>query len=108
MNAIEDIDDLEQVHQTKLRSKRSKNVMSFLFPNNESSLKQYCSNERGTTAIEYGIIVGGIAVAVLAIVFNLGEDLENLYNGIYAELMGCDSSNASDRGLARGKGHDCK
>jgi pilus assembly protein Flp/PilA len=34
---------------------------------------------RGVTAIEYGLIVGAIAVAIIAAVFALGGDIANLF-----------------------------
>lgn len=33
----------------------------------------------GVTAIEYGLIVGAIAVAIIAVVFALGGDISNLF-----------------------------
>jgi Flp pilus assembly pilin Flp len=33
----------------------------------------------GVTAIEYGLIVGAIAVAIIAVVFAMGGDLSNLF-----------------------------
>lgn len=41
----------------------------------------------GTTAIEYGLIVGGIALAILAIVFQVGENLEVFFNFITNEVV---------------------
>jgi pilus assembly protein Flp/PilA len=34
---------------------------------------------RGVTAIEYGLIAGAIAVAIIATVIALGGDIENLF-----------------------------
>jgi len=36
----------------------------------------------GGTAIEYGIIAGGVAVAILAAIFLLGDNLEILFNAV--------------------------
>ena len=38
--------------------------------------------EKGATAIEYGLIAAGIAVAISVIVFAVGTDLVNLFTGI--------------------------
>ncbi len=44
---------------------------------------QLCSifrrNESGVTAIEYGLIAGAIAVAIIATVIALGGDIQNLF-----------------------------
>ena len=34
----------------------------------------------GATAIEYGLIAGGIALAIVAAVFALGSDLNSVFN----------------------------
>ena len=41
----------------------------------------------GTSAIEYGLIVGGIAVAILAIVFQLGEQLSEIFGHITNQVF---------------------
>ena len=46
------------------------------------SVRQYLQDESAVTAVEYGLIAGGIALAILAVIFNLGEDLANLFQGI--------------------------
>jgi pilus assembly protein Flp/PilA len=38
-------------------------------------LSSYMSNESGATAIEYGLIAAGIAVAIISIVKLIGTDL---------------------------------
>jgi pilus assembly protein Flp/PilA len=39
-------------------------------------------DQSGATAIEYGLIVAGISLAVIAIVFAFGEDIEAYYQAI--------------------------
>ena len=39
------------------------------------SFKRFAADESGATAIEYGLICAGIAVALIAIINSLGEDL---------------------------------
>lgn len=36
----------------------------------------------GATAIEYGLIAGGISLAIVAAVFAFGDDLETVFNTI--------------------------
>lgn len=43
---------------------------------------KYLSEERGSTAIEYSLIATGVAVALAAVVYLLGDDVVNLYEGL--------------------------
>lgn len=49
-------------------------------------LKLWMKCERGATAIEYGLIAAGIAVAISVVVFTVGTDLVALFSGIDAKL----------------------
>jgi pilus assembly protein Flp/PilA len=42
--------------------------------------------EEGATAVEYGLMVGLIAVAIIATVLLLGKQLNELFKGVTAEL----------------------
>jgi pilus assembly protein Flp/PilA len=42
----------------------------------------YKLNEDGATAIEYGLIAGGISLAIVAAVFAFGEDLKAMFENI--------------------------
>ena len=44
-----------------------------------AALRAFCRDLRGVTAIEYGLIAGAIAVAIIATVLALGGDLSNLF-----------------------------
>ncbi len=39
----------------------------------------YLRNEDGATAIEYGLIAAGISLAIVAVVFTFGEQLNELF-----------------------------
>jgi pilus assembly protein Flp/PilA len=45
-------------------------------------MKVFAHCERGATAIEYGLIAAGIAVAISVVVFTVGTDLVALFSGI--------------------------
>ena len=45
-------------------------------------LKKFVQNEEGATAIEYGLIAAGIAVAIAAAVFALGSRLNALFGSV--------------------------
>lgn len=42
----------------------------------------------GATAIEYGLIAAGIAVAISGVVFLLGGDLDTMFGGIDSDIAG--------------------
>jgi pilus assembly protein Flp/PilA len=44
------------------------------------------SDEKGATAVEYGLMVGLIAVVIIAAVSLLGEQLEALFTSVSDEL----------------------
>lgn len=50
--------------------------------------KKWQSDESGATAIEYGLIAAGIAVAIAAVVFAFGEELVALFEGLTTTLSG--------------------
>jgi len=41
----------------------------------------------GATAIEYGLIAAGIAVAIIAAVFALGSDVQNFFTGVSKQMQ---------------------
>jgi pilus assembly protein Flp/PilA len=52
----------------------------------QSRLVAFKHDERGATAVEYGLIVGLIAVVIIGAVGALGGTLLGWFNGINAEL----------------------
>lgn len=44
--------------------------------------KQWWKSQRGATAIEYGLIAGGIAVAIIATVFTIGDTMNGYFETI--------------------------
>ena len=46
----------------------------------------FIRSEEGATAIEYGLIAAGIAVAIAAVVFTAGDQLALLFGGVEADL----------------------
>ena len=51
----------------------------------------YLTKEDGATAIEYGLIAAGIAVAIAAAVFLVGDDIEALFSDVSSELQSAGS-----------------
>jgi pilus assembly protein Flp/PilA len=49
-------------------------------------MTRFAKDESGATAIEYGLIAGGIAVAIIAIVNILGTRLQTMFTNINTRL----------------------
>ncbi len=51
-----------------------------------NAFKHFLQDESGATAIEYGLIAGGISVAIIAVVNNLGGQLKSTFSKISTQL----------------------
>ena len=51
-----------------------------------NKIKTFLKSEDGATAIEYGLIAAGIAVAIIAAVFVVGDDLSKLFNTVASNV----------------------
>lgn len=49
-------------------------------------LRAFAQNESGATAIEYGLIAAGIAVAIITVVNGLGTKLNTKFTSISSQL----------------------
>lgn len=45
-----------------------------------AKIQAYIQSEDGATAIEYGLIAGGISLAIVAAVFAFGDSLESVFS----------------------------
>ena len=52
-----------------------------------SKLKKFLQDESGATAIEYGLIAAGIAVAIIAIVNTFGGKLNDIFKSIDTDQL---------------------
>lgn len=50
------------------------------------TFKKFILDESGATAIEYGLIAAGIAVAIITVVQGLGTKLQGIFSDITAKL----------------------
>jgi pilus assembly protein Flp/PilA len=48
--------------------------------------KRFLQNQAGATAIEYGLIAAGIAVAIIAVVNGLGTQLNTTFSSVSSQL----------------------
>lgn len=51
-------------------------------------LMKFLRDEDGVTAIEYGLIAGLVAIAIVAAVTLVGTDLKTIFNSIATRLSG--------------------
>jgi pilus assembly protein Flp/PilA len=49
-------------------------------------VRRFVTDERGATAIEYGLIAVGISVAIIAVVNTLGTSLNTTFSSISSQL----------------------
>jgi pilus assembly protein Flp/PilA len=51
-----------------------------------AKLRAFLADESGATAIEYGLIAAGIAVAIISVVNGLGTSLNSKFKSISTQL----------------------
>jgi pilus assembly protein Flp/PilA len=51
-----------------------------------SCIKRFIRDEAGATAIEYGLIAAGIAVAIIAVVQGVGTNLNTTFGSVQSAL----------------------
>ncbi len=51
-----------------------------------TSIRRFLRAQSGATAIEYGLIAAGIAVAIIAVVNTLGSQLATVFTNISTQL----------------------
>ena len=49
-------------------------------------LRRFIRDESGATAIEYGLIAAGISIAIIAVVFTLGGQLNTTFSEVNDSL----------------------
>jgi pilus assembly protein Flp/PilA len=51
-----------------------------------TTLRRFAQDESGVTAIEYGLIAGLVAVVIIVMVTNVGNDLKTVFTTIDTKL----------------------
>ena len=54
-------------------------------------LSRFVSDESGATAIEYGLIAAGIAVAIITVVSQVGTNVNSTFGSVSSGLSGSGS-----------------
>lgn len=52
----------------------------------KEQVRRFATDNSGATAIEYGLIAAGIAVAIIAVVNGIGSKLNTTFDGISTQL----------------------
>lgn len=50
-------------------------------------LKKLMKDEEAPTAVEYGLMIAGIAVAVITIVFTLGDNVDAQFESVNTKIV---------------------
>jgi pilus assembly protein Flp/PilA len=53
-----------------------------------AKVRTFVLDEEGASAVEYGLLVAGIAVAVMAAIYGIGTTLNTKYNQVQTQLSG--------------------
>jgi pilus assembly protein Flp/PilA len=53
-----------------------------------AKVRTFILDEEGASAVEYGLLVAGIAVAVMAAIYGIGTVLNTNYNQVQTQLGG--------------------
>jgi pilus assembly protein Flp/PilA len=43
--------------------------------------------DKGATAIEYGLIAAGVVIAIVAVIFSIGDELARLFGDVQTNLQ---------------------
>ncbi|MDC5707533.1 Flp family type IVb pilin [Vibrio europaeus] len=61
-------------------------MLTKLFVNAKLALENYKNDDRGVTAIEYGLIAAGISIVIASLVGDIGTELSTIFTSIKTEL----------------------
>ena len=57
-----------------------------LITKTQNAIHSFRKDKEGATAIEYGLIAAGIAIAIVVIVFLVGDELSSLFKKVQTNL----------------------
>lgn len=72
-------------------------IRAFIFSqcNIMPPLRSFLKQATGATAIEYGLIAGGISLVIIVAVFAIGGDLKSMFTFIHSKMSSAAGSAAS-------------
>jgi Flp pilus assembly pilin Flp len=57
-----------------------------------NTLRRFLDDERGSAVLEYSVLIGGIALAIIAVIQAFGVELGSLFHGIAAGIQSLNNS----------------
>ncbi|MCG9577315.1 Flp family type IVb pilin [Vibrio tubiashii] len=63
-------------------------MLTKLYVHAKLALENYKNDERGVTAIEYGLIAAGISIVIATLVGDIGKELNTIFTAIKTALTG--------------------
>lgn len=66
-------------------------VLPFFWALFAAKIHAHITNDRGATAVEYGLLVALIALVIIAAVTTLGQNLSTLFSNIASTIGGASS-----------------
>jgi pilus assembly protein Flp/PilA len=58
-----------------------------------SLIQKFLKDERGATSIEYGLIAAGIGVALITLVGQVGDQIQNIFTSVNTQLTNFNATN---------------
>jgi pilus assembly protein Flp/PilA len=58
-----------------------------------SLIQKFLNDERGATSIEYGLIAAGIGVALITLVGQVGDQIQNIFTSVNTQLTNFNATN---------------
>jgi pilus assembly protein Flp/PilA len=53
-----------------------------------AKVQAFINDEEGASAVEYGLLIAGIAVAVMGAIYSIGTNLNTKFNSVATQLSG--------------------
>jgi pilus assembly protein Flp/PilA len=53
-----------------------------------ANVQAFINDEEGASAVEYGLLIAGIAVAVMGAIYSIGTNLNTKFNSVATQLSG--------------------
>ena len=54
------------------------------------TIRQFAEDERGLSAVEYGLLAAGIAIGLWTLISGIGTSLHNIYTNVGTDLSQAD------------------
>ena len=66
--------------------KQAKGLDMTIVRSTEQLLRRFLADEKGLSAVEYGLLAAGIAIGLYVILKGMGADLQAIFNSVLGDL----------------------